>query len=127
MTHSPGHQNHPDHQVKETPVPDRVQVEVNGETVADSTDVIEVNEDGHPPRCYVSRNDVRTDLLTPSDTRTTCPFKGEASYYHINLDGRVFEDAVWSYESPYDEHHALQKRMAFYDDKIPEIHVKRAQ
>lgn len=124
MTQSPGYKNDPAHKIQENVVRQRVQVAVDAEVIADSTEVTEVAEDHHPKRLYFPRSDVRTDVLVRSSTRTVCPFKGEASYFHIDLNGTVLEDAVWTYENPYDEHRALKDRMAFYRDKYPIIHIE---
>lgn len=126
MTKSPGHQKWPDHQVRERRLQQRMQVSVDGEIVADSNDVIRVDEDGNPARYYFPRADVRMDKLTRTDTRTECPFKGVARYFSVNAGRKRFEDAVWSYENPYEEHSDLQYRLAFYDDRMPEIEVRRA-
>ncbi|MEF3074788.1 DUF427 domain-containing protein [Methylobacter sp. Wu1] len=123
MSKSPGHQKWPDHKVQEKRLDQPVQVSINGEVIADSSNVIQVDEDQHPPRYYFPRSDVGMDKLERSDTVTKCPFKGTAHYYHLKLGGQVLEDAVWTYEEPYEEHHALKDRLAFDDDKFPEIHI----
>lgn len=118
MSKSPGHRKWPDHKVQERPIGQRVQAEINGSIVADSNNVIKVDEDHHPARYYFPRADVNMDKLERSDTTAECPFKGTAHYYHLKLGDKKLEDAVWTYEDPYEEHHKLKDRIAFYDDKI---------
>jgi uncharacterized protein (DUF427 family) len=124
---SPGHRKWPDHEVREERIDERLKVEIDGEVVADSADVIKVVEDEHPVRYYFPRGDVRMDVLEPTDRTTRCPFKGTASYFTINVGGREFENAAWSYEETYDEHAALEDRIAFYEDRIAELDVRRAR
>jgi len=123
MRKSPGHQKWPDHKVQESRVGHEIKVEINGEVVADSHDVVKVEEDGHPVRYYFPRSDVATDKLTRSKTVTECPFKGTARYFELRAGGKKIPDAVWTYEDPYQEHEGLKDRLAFYDDRNPEISV----
>lgn len=130
MSKSPGHQKWPEHKVIETPVDERVTVELDGKTVADSRNVIRVDEDGSPARYYFPRTDVSMDKLQRTATTSQCPFKGVAHYFSLAHDGASeggkLEDAVWTYEEPFEEHQSLKDRLAFYDDRYRNIHVRVA-
>ena len=84
------------------PTVKRVRVMFGGETVADSHRVLILFEQGHLPVYYIPLEDVREDLLEPSDRHTTCPRKGEARYFSVRVGDRVAENAVWHYPEPID-------------------------
>ncbi len=85
---SPGHQQHPEHKVREEAVKGVVKVRFNGVTIAESEDVIKVAEDKNPVRYYFPRSDVRMETLSPTATGSDCPFKGHASYFDLTADGQ---------------------------------------
>lgn len=120
---SPGHQQQPEHQVHEKHADGRFVALAGGEVIADSRDVIAIEEDGFPVRYYFPRDSVKADLER-SATTSECPFKGHAAYFDLRAGGHKLHDAVWSYEQPYDEHKAIAGRFAFYDDKLPELDIK---
>lgn len=57
-------------------------------------------------------------VLTKSETTTFCPYKGQASYYHLQVGETVIEDAVWYYTYPTQESAAIQGRLCFYNEKV---------
>ena len=93
-------------------------VEVDGEVVADSHSPVILFETGLPPRYYLPANDVRTDLLTPTDTVTGCPYKGNARYWSLEVDGRVRNDFVWSYDFPTRESSPIAGMLCFYNERV---------
>ena len=100
------------------PSPKRVRVVVAGETIADSCHAMLLQESGLMPLYYFPPEDVRTDLLEPSDKHTRCPKKGEASYYTLRVDDRVVEDVAWYYPSPLEEAPPIKDLIAFYWDRV---------
>ncbi|OPH57802.1 hypothetical protein BC351_04680 [Paenibacillus ferrarius] len=107
--------------------PRRVRVRVGGETIADSKEVLLLHERGHLPVYYFPESDVRKDLLSPSVHSTHCPLKGDASYWDIQVDGRVIENAVWSYPQPIPESEAIRGYLAFYWNKVDTWHEEEEE
>src|SRR5689334_20917783 len=115
---SPGFKKHPDHRITAKPAGVRVQVRFKGEVIADTSDAIRLEEGDYPGVYYFPRKHVKMDRLARTSHQTYCPFKGQASYY--SLAGGP-ENAVWSYEQPYDEMTAIKDLLAFYPDKVDSI------
>ena len=80
-----------------------------GAVLAESDDTIVV-EGNH----YFPRASLRTEYVRPSDTHTTCPWKGEASYLDVVVDDQVNRDAAWFYPTPKPAAQQIQDRVAFW-------------
>lgn len=101
--------------IKTNPAGVTVRVTLNGEVIAESRDAIAMKEGDYPVVYYIPRADVKMDRLQRSSYKTHCLFKGDASYFSVKNGP---ENAVWSYEQPYDEMSAIKDLLAFYPDKV---------
>ena len=106
------------HPITVEPTGKRVTVRVNGELVAATDAALTLQEASYPAVQYIPRGDVVAERLKPSDTETYCPFKGDASYYHVVTEtGETVDDVIWTYEQPYPAVAAIAGHVAFYPDK----------
>ncbi|MEJ2121736.1 MAG: DUF427 domain-containing protein [Alphaproteobacteria bacterium] len=119
----PGYARAPEHTITLEREGKRVSVVFNGETIAESTNAITLREANYPPMYYLPRDDVRADVLTRTDHSTHCPFKGDAAYWSIKVGDKDSENAVWSYEIPFDEVVEIKDHMAFYPDRMDAVDV----
>jgi uncharacterized protein (DUF427 family) len=87
------------HRITTNPSTRHVRVESDGLVLAESDRAIELHETGLPTRFYLPREDVRMELLTPTETTSYCPFKGDATYF----SAPSAPDAFWVYEAPSEE------------------------
>ncbi|HET9773107.1 MAG TPA: DUF427 domain-containing protein [Acidimicrobiia bacterium] len=94
-----------------------------GEKVAESRNAILLRETGLPPVVYYPMEDVRMDLLEKNDHSSTCPFKGVASYWGIDVGWRRIDNIAWAYEDPLPDRADLKGRIAFYVDKLDAAYV----
>jgi uncharacterized protein (DUF427 family) len=95
-----------------------VVVVIDGVEVADSHQPRILFETGLPPRYYVPLPDLQLGLLVPSTTESHCPYKGTAGYWHADVNGRRYEDIVWTYRSPLPESQKIAGLAAFYNEKV---------
>lgn len=94
-----------------------VEVRVDGQTLASTRGVKVLDETGLPPRYYIPRDDVRV-ALSPSDTRSHCPFKGDASYWSVRAGDLALDDIAWSYEQPIPDAASIAGRVAFFNERV---------
>jgi uncharacterized protein (DUF427 family) len=81
----------------------------NGVVLAESDGTIMV-EGNH----YFPPDSLNREYLKESDKRTVCPWKGKASYYHVEVDGKVNKDAAWYYPSPNPAAKQIRDYVAFW-------------
>lgn len=101
-----------------------VEVHLDGELLARSTRSRLLFETGLGVRHYLPASDIRTELFTPSDTRSVCPYKGEAIYRSIRIGDTVHPDLVWSYPAPLHDAEPVRDLWSFWDEKV-EVTVTR--
>lgn len=108
----------PGHTVSIAPADLHVVVRVDDQVVAESDHPVVLEETGMPTRYYLPREDVRMDLLRATSFRTDCPFKGQASYWTLELNGTAHDGIAWSYESPIPAAAGIEGLLSFYNDRV---------
>ncbi|HEX6298310.1 MAG TPA: DUF427 domain-containing protein [Burkholderiales bacterium] len=110
------------YEIRFEPNPRRVRVEFNGTWVADSRRVLILHETRLPPMYYFPREDVRLEFLEKTAHQTHCPFKGNAGYWTLKVGDAVSENAVWSYEDPYEDALPVREYLSFYASRVSAIY-----
>jgi uncharacterized protein (DUF427 family) len=110
-----------DPQITIAPNPSRVIVRRGGAIIADSTRALVMRAPGTPDVQYIPRADVDMARLISTSHATHCPYKEDAAYWSIRSGPRTVENAVWSYESPYDRVAPIKEHLAFYSDRVDAI------
>ena len=101
-----------------TPAAGTYVVRAGGAILGETRRALELREGTYPPRIYVPREDMAMALLEKTDRMTTCPWKGEASYYSIQSPEGRLDNVVWSYQTPKDGVTKIAGHLAFYEDKV---------
>ena len=108
----------PDHPITVEPNPKRVRVSFGGRVVADTRRAVVLREAGYKPVQYIPRADIDMTLIERTARTSCCPYKGDASYFTLTVDGQVSENAAWSYEAPYPAVAAIKEHLAFYPRRV---------
>ena len=95
-----------------------VRVEVGGVEIAETTKPTLLFETGLPVRYYVPRTHVRMDLLTPTETVSHCPYKGDAEYWSARIGDELHADVAWSYRTPLPESQKIAGLIGFYTERV---------
>ena len=105
------------------PTERRIRVLFEGITIADSTACLRLLETSHPPTYYIPPGDVRVDLLKRTDRRSVCEFKGAATYFSLEVGGRLSENCAWTYGEPVAAYDDLRDHLAFFAGRVDECWV----
>jgi len=116
----------PDHPITLEPAKNRWRARFAGHVIADSNDALILTEASYKPVVYFPRADVAMEYLSRTDRSTHCPFKGDAAYYTVLMDGQFADNAIWTYEEPYPAMAEIAERLAFYPDKVEVYEVSDA-
>src|SRR5262249_9375529 len=98
-------------------------VVLGGETIAETRRPYVLLEPGLPTRYYIPADDVRMDLLQPSDTTTRCPYKGKASYWTARAGDTTARDIVWSYGETLPAATPITTLLAFFNERVEALYV----
>ena len=101
----------------------RVRVEFAGVVLAESDRALRVCETSSPPAYYVPPEDLRRDLLEPSEHSSLCEWKGVAQYWSVRVGDRVSHDAAWCYPDPDPTYAALRHHLAFHAGRVDRCSV----
>jgi uncharacterized protein (DUF427 family) len=108
----------PDHPITITPFKGQVTVKFQGVVVAQTDKALKLEEAKYPAVFYIPRSDIRAERYTHTEHQTHCPYKGDASYYSLEADGKTAENAVWTYDEAYPSVAEIKEHVAFYTDKV---------
>ena len=111
---APGFSSHPGHSVEISEADGNVGIKIGNELIAQTSDALVLKEGSYADAYYLPKSILPESMLKPSDHKTYCPFKGEASYYHLSHNGQVHENAIWSYTAPFDEALKIKDHIAIY-------------
>ena len=93
-------------------------MQIAGETVADSARSVMLFETYLPTRYYLPRDDVRMELLTPTDSTSVCAYKGRARYWSVEVGDTRIDDVAWSYENPDNYAVPVKDLICFYNERV---------
>jgi uncharacterized protein (DUF427 family) len=109
-----GHPRDPYHRFDCRRSSDRVVVRVGGEIVADTKRATKLFETSSVVRHYIPMEDVKPGVLTPSETRTYCPYKGEAAYFNVRVGAHTIRDGAWTLPQPLGEAIVCVNHVSFW-------------
>ncbi|HEY6409207.1 MAG TPA: DUF427 domain-containing protein, partial [Ktedonobacteraceae bacterium] len=100
-----------------------VRICLGGVIVANTHRPLMLLETGLPIRYYIPEQDVSMVFLEPTETTSRCPYKGKATYWTARIEGRIFEDIMWSYQEPLPACMPVERLICFFYERVDAIYV----
>lgn len=116
----------PDHPITIEACRRRVRAAYDDHVIADTDDALVLRESTYPPVYYFPKDQIEMGFLAKTDHATHCPYKGDASYWSIMMDGDLAENAAWSYEDPFPTAMAIKGHLAFYPNVVQVYEIDEA-
>ena len=116
----------PNHRIAIEPAAGQARVRVQDHVIGSSERALLLKEGSLPPVIYFPREDVEAAFLSKTAETSHCPFKGDASYYSLFINGSLLENVAWSYETPYPAAEPIRGMLAFYPDRVDVYQVEEA-
>ncbi len=107
-----------DHPITVSPLPEALEVQFHGVTVARTEHALTLKEAHYPEVYYIPRTNIIPAHFRRTAHSSYCPYKGQASYFSLVAGEQVSENAVWSYEKPYPAVAGIEGHVAFYPDRV---------
>ncbi|EON65988.1 hypothetical protein W97_05231 [Coniosporium apollinis CBS 100218] len=95
-----------------------IEIHLDGHVLAKSSHCLHLIEPLLPTRYYLPPTSMNPAILHRSGSRSRCPYKGEAEYYDVVLDGKVYRDLIWWYRYPTSEVAPIAGALCFYNEKV---------
>jgi uncharacterized protein (DUF427 family) len=111
---APGFEKHPGYHVTIEPCTHDIAVVVNGKEVGRTNKALVLKEQDYPDVYYFPIDVFPAGTIEKSDHSSYCPFKGDASYFHFTFDGKTNDNAIWSYQNPFDEALPIKDLVSIY-------------
>jgi uncharacterized protein (DUF427 family) len=117
------HARDPYHRVDVAQSDRHIKVVVGDEVLAETARAKILWETGIPTRYYIPTDDVRMELLEPTDLHTRCPYKGEASYWKLKGANEAGSEIAWAYLDPLPECPKIKGLISFYNERVDALYV----
>ena len=112
------HPKDPFKRIEIVPSTRTIRIGIDGQTLAESNNVMMLFETLLPTRYYLPKTSVNWEYTKESTTTSSCPYKGMAEYYDVVIEGKEHKDAIWWYKYPTPESIAVAGRVCFYNEKV---------